>query len=182
MLRIRIKQDRYAVPVTERESLDPQQLAVYFALTEVGSLLQYAVERQLRADGGISLVQFQIVMGLGFADGGRRRMTDIADRMVHSRSGLTYQVGELEKAGYVERGPDPADDRGTVVSITDAGRALIRAVLPGHEQVVRDMLLDRLSAADTATLRRILEGLRDGMRAQPPRSARPRPDRRPGRE
>jgi DNA-binding MarR family transcriptional regulator len=164
--------------VTDREPLDPQQLAAYFALTEVVGLLQYAVEQQLRTDGGISLVQFQILMGLTFAPGGRHRMTDIADRLVHSRSGLTYQVGALEKAGYVERGPDPADERGTIVSITGAGRVLIHAILPGHEQVVRTMLLDRLTPADTTTLTRILEGVRDGLRTHPPRSARPRSDRR----
>jgi DNA-binding MarR family transcriptional regulator len=160
--------------MTERAPLDRDQLAVYFALMEVGSLLQYAVEKQLQDDGGISWVQFQILAGLTFHPDGRQRMTDIADRIVYSRSGLTYQARELEKNGYITRNPDPADQRSTIISITDQGRSLVRAILPAHEQVVRRKLLDGLTPADAATLTRILAGVLDTMRSHPPRSARPR--------
>lgn len=160
--------------MTSGERLAPEQLAVYFALLETSSLLQYAVEQQVRRDGGISFVQFQILAGLNFHEEGRQRMTDIADRVVYSRSGLTYQAGELEKRGLIARLTDPDDERSTVVAITAAGRRLVTGVLPEHEDVVRHTLLDHLSERDATTLTRILGTLRDRMRAQPPRSARPR--------
>jgi DNA-binding MarR family transcriptional regulator len=160
--------------VTARAPLGPEQLAVYFALLETSSLLQYALEQQVRRDADLSFVQFQILAGLNFIDGGRQRMTDIADRVVYSRSGLTYQARELEKRGLVERLADPDDERATVVAITAAGRRVIRQVLPDHEDVVRQTLLDHLSERDAATLTRILGTLRDRMRTQPPRSARAR--------
>ncbi|SDF83531.1 MarR family winged helix-turn-helix transcriptional regulator [Klenkia brasiliensis] len=154
--------------------LAPQQLEVYFALMEAASLLQYAVEQQLRDDGPLSWVQFQVLAGLALGPRPSERMTDIADRVVHSRSGLTYQAGVLEKRGLVTRSPDPADDRGTVVTITDAGRALVEQVLPGHEDVVQGALLDHLDPDDTGRLTALLQALRDRMRARPPRSARRR--------
>lgn len=141
---------------------------------ESSSLLQYAVEQQLRRDGALSFVQFQILAGLNFHPEGRQRMTDIADRVVYSRSGVTYQVRELEKRGHVDRLADPDDERGTVVAITIAGRGLVDTVLPGHQDVVREMLLDHLGEKDAATLTRLLGTLRDRMRERPPRSAAPR--------
>jgi DNA-binding MarR family transcriptional regulator len=161
--------------VAKGQQLTADELAVYFALLESGRLLQYALEQQVRRDGDISFVQFQILAGLHLGtEHGRERMTDIADRVVYSRSGLTYQARELEKRGYVERLPDPDDDRGTVVAITPAGRELISAILPDHQDVVREMLIDHLGPKDAATLTRLLGTLRDRMREQPPRSARPR--------
>ncbi len=43
------------------KALKPQQMHTYFALTEAVSLLQYAVQRQLRAEGDLSYVQFEIL-------------------------------------------------------------------------------------------------------------------------
>jgi hypothetical protein len=76
--------------------LNSEQLGAYFALMEVSSLLQYAVDEHLRADGDLSYVQFQILARLVDAPDGRLRMTDLADGVVYSRSGLTYQAGLLE--------------------------------------------------------------------------------------
>ncbi len=50
--------------MTDAARLAPEDLAAYFALREVSSLLAHAVEQQLRADGGLSNVQFQILAGL----------------------------------------------------------------------------------------------------------------------
>lgn len=157
--------------MTDPPTLSSAQLATYFALMEVSSLLQHEVEQQLRQDGEISWVQFQILAGLNFDPVGRQRMTDIADRVVYSRSGFTYQATQLEQNGYVERVRDPNDERGTLIAITDKGRALVGAVLPAHEEVVRSMLLDHLTAKDADTITRMLTRVRDRMRARPPRSA-----------
>ena len=161
--------------------LDAEQLGAYFALTEVGSLLQHAVDEHLRADGDLSNVQFQILMRLTGAPGGRLRMTDLADGVVYSRSGLTYQAGLLEKRGLISRSPAADDERSVIVAITDGGRALVAQVLPGHVAVVRRLLIDSMERSDVTALGAILGKVRDRMRAAPPRSARPRAGRgRPG--
>ena len=157
--------------MTDAAPLDADQLAAYFALMEVSSLLQHAVEQQLRTDGGISYVQFQILAGLTDAPDGQRRMTDLADRIVYSRSGLTYQAGQLEKAGLITRTPSVDDERSTTVRITAAGRTLVNKVMPGHTNLVRQLLLDRLSQPDMTSLTTVLSRVRDWMRTAPPRSA-----------
>jgi DNA-binding MarR family transcriptional regulator len=162
--------------------LEAEQLAAYLVLKEVSSLLQHAVERQLRTDGDLSGTQFEILIRLHDAPSGRLRMTDLADGMVHSRSGLTYQAAQLEKAGLIERSPGEDDERSITVTLTDAGRARLDAVLPGHVEVVQRLLLSALDDRDVATLSEVLGRVRDRMRTAPPRSAATRPARpaRPG--
>src|SRR6185437_10621567 len=137
--------------------LDAAELDTYFALMEAVSLLQHSVEQQLRAEGDLSYVQFQLLARLAAARG-QLTMTELADGVVYSRS--------------------LADDRATLVSITDSGRALLGRVMPGHVLVVRRLLLDPLSQDDLDHLGDIMTRVRDHMRALPPRSAAPR-KRRP---
>src|SRR5213595_2600364 len=121
-------------------SLDPLQLGAYFDLIEVTSRLRYAVEQQLREAGELSYVQFQLLARLGDSPTGSRRMTDLADGVVYSRSGLTYQAGQLEKRGLVTRTTSLDDERGVTVTITDTGRALLGKVMPGHAEVIDHLL------------------------------------------
>ncbi len=158
-------------------ALDAAQLDAYFALMEAVSLLQHNVEQQLRAEGDLSYVQFQLLARLAAARG-QLTMTELADGVVYSRSGLTYQAGLLEKAGLITRGPSPDDDRATLVTITGTGLALLGQVMPGHIHVVRRLLFQPLSDGDVGHLGDIMTRVRDHMRAQPPRSAAPR-KRRP---
>jgi len=155
-------------------SLDPVQLGAYFTLVEVTSLLRHAVEQQLKEAGDLSYVQFQLLARLGDSPSGSHRMTDLADGVVYSRSGLTYQVRLLEQTGLVERAPSADDERSVTVTITDAGRALLATVLPGHVGIVSDLLFAQLSRDDVTTLARLLTPVRDHMRSTPPRSAAPR--------
>ena len=83
-------------------------------------------------------------------------MTELADGVVYSRSGLTYQAGLLEKAGLVRRAPSPDDERGITVTITDAGRQRLAQVFPGHIEVVSRMLFEPLSVGDVEKLAGLL--------------------------
>jgi DNA-binding MarR family transcriptional regulator len=160
--------------VTGSQTLTGLELGAYFALIEVSSLVRHAVEQQLRDAGDLSYVQFQLLATLGDAPDGSRRMTELADGVVYSRSGLTYQVGLLEKAGLVQRGAAAEDERGVTVTVTDAGRRVLAAVFPGHIAVLRELLFDPLEPEDVENLAGILTKTRDRMRAIPPRSAKPR--------
>lgn len=160
--------------MADRKLLSPTQLGAYFALIEVVGLLRHAVEQQLRDAGGLSYVQFQLLARLGDSPSGSERMTDLADGVVYSRSGLTYQAGLLEKAGLVTRAPSPDDERSITVSITDEGRALLAKVLPGHAEVIEQLLFAQLEGDDVQALADLLVPVRDHMRSTPPRSAAPR--------
>ena len=140
----------------------------------MGSLLRHSVEQQLQEAGGLSYVQFQLLATLGDSPGGSARMTDLADGVVYSRSGLTYQAQLLEKRGLVARAPSVEDERGTTVTITAEGRSVLDDVFPGHVAVLGDLLFTPLGGSDVAQLADVLGRVRDHMRSVPPRSAAPR--------
>ena len=156
-------------------NLEEDQLRAYFGLMDVAGLLRHKVEQQLREAAGLTYVQFKVLARLGLdSPTGSLRMTELADEVVYSRSGLTYQAGQMEKAGWVERSPSPDDDRGVTVTITPAGRELLARALPGHVAVLRDLLFATLTDDDVSALAALLEPVLDHMRAGPPRSATPR--------
>ncbi|MGN6446613.1 MarR family winged helix-turn-helix transcriptional regulator [Amnibacterium sp.] len=160
--------------MADRPALEPVQLDAYFSLIEVSSLLRHAVEQQLKEAGDLSYVQFQLLATLGDAPSGSARMTDLADGVVYSRSGLTYQAGLLERAGLVTRSASSDDERSVVVTLSDAGRERLAAVFPGHIEIIRRLLLAPLSDEQVASLAALLGPVRDHLRADPPRSAAPR--------
>jgi DNA-binding MarR family transcriptional regulator len=159
---------------SSERSFDPTELGAYFALIEVSSLLRHTVEQQLRDVGDLSYVQFQLLARLGDAPDGSHRMTELADGVVYSRSGLTYQAQSLEQRGLVTRAPSVDDERGTTVTITEQGRELLRQVFPGHISVLDELLFEPLTRGDIEVLADVLGRVRDHMRAAPPRSAAPR--------
>jgi DNA-binding MarR family transcriptional regulator len=160
--------------VTDATPLDAEQLAAYLALQEVSSLLEHAVARQLRVDGDLTTPQFQILARLRASAAGRLSMTDLADGLVYSRSGLTYQAGLLEKAGLISRSPGEDDERSVTVTLTPAGRDRLDQVMPGHVELVQRLMLSAMSRKDITTITDILGRVRDRMRTAPPRSAAPR--------
>ncbi|MER6692141.1 MarR family winged helix-turn-helix transcriptional regulator [Streptomyces minutiscleroticus] len=155
---------------SDDDALDPAELKTLTALLDSVNLLQYRLEQRLRATVDLSFVQFQLLIRL-FDAGGTQNMTQLADGVVYSRSGLTYQAGQLEKAGLISRGPDPDDDRAIAVALTDAGRTLLRSSVPEHVRLARRLLFDPLTGDDLSRLAEIMSRVHDHMRAQPPRSA-----------
>lgn len=167
------------VMVDSPRSLDATELSAYFSLIEVSSLLRHAVEQQLRDAGDLSYVQFQLLARLGDSPNGSHRMTDLADGVVYSRSGLTYQAQVLEQRGLVTRAPSPDDERSITVTITADGRSVLADVFPGHIAVLAEMLFEPLSRGDIDVISTVLGKVRDHLRTAPPRSAAPR-KRKPG--
>jgi DNA-binding MarR family transcriptional regulator len=161
----------FAAPYSDL-NLDEAQLRAYFGLMDVAGLLRHKVEQQLRASANLTYVQFKVLARLGLdSPTGSLRMTELADEVVYSRSGLTYQAAQMEQAGWVQRGPSPDDDRGVTVTITDSGRERLALALPGHIEVLRELLFATLTEHDVRALAALLEPVLDHMRASPPRSA-----------
>ena len=139
-------------------------MAAWLAFLEVSHRLDRVIEQQLRQDAGLSHAQYEILSRLESADGGQLRMSDLADVIVVSRSGLTYQVTQLERAGLVRRRKCPSDERGVLAVLTGAGRAAVRRAAPGHLRVVRDYLIDALTPAQRSAMTAGLAAARDRLR------------------
>lgn len=146
--------------------LSRDELGAYFALVSAGDLVQRAVTSQL-AEHGLTPLQFSVLATLLDAEAGLR-MSDLADALVVSRSGLTYQVTQLEKAALVERTSSSADSRGVVARLTAAGRERVLETFPGHVGLVRENFLDLLAPDEVTALRTTLEKVVGRLRGTAP--------------
>lgn len=133
------------------EKLNASELAAYFALRSAGDRMQNAVSRQLK-EFDLTEVQFSILAQLAESPDGRR-MSDLARALVVTKSGLTYQAGQLESRGLITRGSSDDDERAVVVRATPSGLALVAKVMPGHIALVRELFIDRLDANEVAVVR-----------------------------
>jgi DNA-binding MarR family transcriptional regulator len=147
--------------VTEPPWLSRGELAAWMTFLRAGVLLNRRIDHQLKEDSGLSHVQYAVLARLVDEPTGELRMTALAGILNTSKSGLTYQVGQLEKAGLVRRKPDPDDVRGVIAVITEEGRTRQAAAAPGHVAVVRAHLIDVLTPDQLAVL---TEGLGEVLR------------------
>ncbi|MFI7242913.1 MarR family winged helix-turn-helix transcriptional regulator [Streptomyces qinglanensis] len=146
--------------------LDEREMAAWQGFLEATSRVSRHLEQQLKEDAGLSHPHYEILVRLAAAPDGEVRMTDLAEGLFTSKSGLTYQVGQLEKRGLVERHSCPTDVRGVLAALTPEGRDVLRAAAPGHVAAVRAALIDVLEPDELDVVARALG--RVGRRLRPP--------------
>jgi DNA-binding MarR family transcriptional regulator len=145
---------------TQPRWLTDSETRLWTAFTETEARLNRYVARQLSEEGSVGQVQFDILARLAEVPGGVRRMNELADALITSPSGLSYQVTQLEKVGLVTRMASNDDQRGIDVGLTQAGRRVIQRIAPGHVAAVRDAFLSQLDASERKTLTAVFERLR----------------------
>jgi len=115
------------------------------------------LERELQNEQSLGLGEYEVLLLLGRADERRLRMSELADRLVLSRSGVTRLVDRLEAAALVARGSCDTDRRGSWAILTDAGLRRLRDASPTHLRGVGEHFLDRIPPAELDALRRTLD-------------------------
>ena len=92
------------------------------------------ITRRINADlaqkGLPDLTVYDALWALRTGEDGRRRMGELAEAVVLSRTAIVRLVDRLEKAGLARREPVPEDRRGAYVAITPEGRALLKRMWP----------------------------------------------------
>ncbi|GAB2815365.1 MarR family winged helix-turn-helix transcriptional regulator [Streptomyces daliensis] len=136
--------------------LNEREMAAWHGFVEASNRVDRRLEQQLKDDAGLSHPQYEILVRLAEAPDGEIRMTELARLLITSKSGLTYQVGQLEKRGLVRRRSCPTDVRGVFAVLTDEGRRLLEEAAPGHVATVREVLIDVLDEAELDVLARAL--------------------------
>jgi len=131
--------------VADPEWLDDEEMRAWHAFIATSALLDRRLDQQLREDVGLSHLQYEILVQLSAAEGNAMRMTELADSLLNSKSGLTYQISQLEKAGLVHRAPCTIDVRGVYAALTNKGKRLLERAAPSHVALVRQLLIDVLT-------------------------------------
>jgi DNA-binding MarR family transcriptional regulator len=142
--------------------LDRTELGAWRGLLRVHSRMTKALDAQLIAAHGISLSSYEVLLFLADAPDGRLRMSELADGVLLSRSGLTRLVDRMEREGLLRRERCEDDARGFNAMITPEGRDLFGSARRTHLDGVRELFLSRLSADELRTLAELWEKVAPG--------------------
>lgn len=124
--------------------LDDEQQRAWLAWIRVHLRLTYEINRQLQADSGISMADYDVLTALGVSPQNRLPVTRLAAMIGWERSRLSHHVKRMAGRGFVSSGPAPADRRVTEVALTTAGRQKLEEAAPGHVDLVRSLFFGGL--------------------------------------
>ena len=127
--------------------LTERELRAWKGFLRVHALVTKELDAELERIHGMSLSSYEVLLHLTHADEGRMRMSELADSVILSRSGLTRLVDRLEREGLLERCSCPSDARGFNACLTDAGRERFSAAQATHLDGVRRLIIARLDPA-----------------------------------
>lgn len=117
------------------------------------------LDEELMREHGLPLGSYEVLLFLQRAPGRCLRMSELAERVLLSPSGLTRLVDRLVKDGLVERSPAPDDARSVHAHLTEAGMQRFRVAARTHGRGIREHFSGRLSGAELNDLKRVLDGL-----------------------
>lgn len=147
----------------EYPELDSDVMATVGALLEAGQLLEKQRLIPFAAKFGLQKGEFDVLASLRRAGAPYELTpTNLYEAMLLTSSAMTSRLDRLERAGLVERRPDPADRRGVRVRLTAKGLDLINEILPQHVANEQDALA-RLDVAERKELDRLLGKLIQGL-------------------
>ncbi|WP_089300595.1 MarR family winged helix-turn-helix transcriptional regulator [Haloechinothrix alba] len=110
------------------------------------------LHRDLQADSGLSLSDFDVLVQLTDRDDERARVLELAQALQWEKSRLSHHLARMERRGLVERQECPDDARGAFIALTAQGRRTIEQAAPQHVNTVRDLVFDQLTAEQVDTL------------------------------
>src|SRR6266487_5223745 len=130
-------------------------LEAWRSLLRAHATLMRRLDTDLERETGLPLADFDVLAQLA-AGHGELRMTELADRALISRSGMSRRVARLVDEGLVRRAKADTDGRGIVVAITDRGIARLAETAPVHLRGVSKLFVEQLDDQELALLERAL--------------------------
>ncbi len=114
---------------------------------------------ELEQEHGMSLPYYEVLLALSRAPQRRMRMSELAEAVMLSPSGLTRLVDRLVRDARVERQPCESDARVMYAALTPEGERAFSEAARTHVRGIREHYLDRLPRTDRAALRRMHDAI-----------------------
>ena len=138
---------------------DEQQL--WRRWLQLNAELPGVLHRELQADAGLSLSDFEVLVTLTETPERRVRVTDLARELNWERSRVSHHVTRMERRGLVERSECRDDGRGAWVVLTEHGHSAIDRAAPGHAATVRRLIFDDLTPQELKVMSRVIDKVLD---------------------
>jgi DNA-binding MarR family transcriptional regulator len=127
------------------------------------ALLERALDAELRAEQGMSLLTLDALVQLSRAPGQAMYMKNLAAALAYSASGITRLVDNMERSGHVTRQPDPANRRATLVHLTPQGCQALQAAWAPHTRMVQRWFARHIDAGQAKVLVDVFSAMADDL-------------------
>ena len=141
--------------------LSDQQLLAWRRFLRAHALVTRRLESDLMSEQQLPLASYDVLVQLVEAPQHRLRMSELAERVLLSRSGLTRLVDRLEREGLVDRAPCEDDARGLYTVLTAAGYERLRGATGTHLRGVAQHAMGRLDDAEAEQLSSLMARILD---------------------
>ena len=135
----------FSVTSTTPVLLDAEELAAWRGLLRTHSALTKALDAELVRAHGLPLSSYEVLLFLADSPEGQMRMSELADGVLLSRSGLTRLVDRMQREGLLRRERCEDDARGWFAAITPKGRELFTRARKTHLDGVRERFLSQFT-------------------------------------
>ena len=125
------------------------------------------LDEEMRAAGGLSLGWYAVLIPLEETPEGLP-MNHLAERILHSKSGLTRIVDRMIDQGLVRRERPEHDRRVVLVFLTDKGRAVIGPTRAAHRAGILRHFISHMTPADQQAMLDAMQGVRAHLRSERP--------------
>lgn len=147
--------------MTDTRWLDDDEQRTWRGFLRLQRQLIGQLNRQLQADSGLSLADYDVLVQLTDTPEGRLRPFALQTELQWEQSRLSHHLTRMQRRGLIDREECADDGRGAFVVLTDAGRSAITAAAPGHVDTVRRLFFDRLTPQQLATVQQMSEQVLD---------------------
>jgi DNA-binding MarR family transcriptional regulator len=139
--------------------LTPREQRAWRGLVNLQRLINGRVARELQRLTGLSGADYEVLVNLSEAPGGRLRAFELGRATEWEKSRLSHHISRMADRGLVRRESCPTDSRGAFVVLTAAGRKVIEAAAPLHVEHVRQLFIDSLTPEQLDALSEISEAV-----------------------
>jgi DNA-binding MarR family transcriptional regulator len=153
--------------IIEPPALPPVALEAWSGFLRAHAALSRQLDAELQSLHSLTLNDYDVLVQLRDAEGGALRMSDVAERVVLTRSGITRLVDGLQRDGLVERANCPNDARAVHAKITDYGRQRLAEASATHRAGIRAVFSDHFDDGELQQLASYFERLLVGIRRCP---------------
>jgi DNA-binding MarR family transcriptional regulator len=148
------------MPTEVRRRMTSSELAVWRSLIDTTAELRRILGAELQGSG-LSPADYQVLLALSEADGGRLRSSDLARTIDWERSRLSHHLGRMERRRLIRRDGCATDNRGAEVSLTADGARVFRRATAPHMRAIKMHFADGLTPEQFLALDGILQGLQN---------------------
>lgn len=135
-------------------------------LLEVHRDLVDHMSRDLQDNFDLDLLYYDVLLHVSEGGDGRR-MSELAEAVVLSKSGLTSVIDRMEGEGLVERRPDPQDRRAIRIVLTCLGRDRFEVAAAHHKLTVRSIFTSLITDQEASVFLDVLTRVRQGLLKAP---------------